>query len=124
VPKEDHHEDDGSKEMCSFEEFIAKGSEKSVAVRRMLHLDCSPNRTPRCKGEPRLEYQSDNAGPVFENIADSDVVNHIMICNVPNNEWKCVHQREDEKSVCDPPMKDLELLMWNPRHQCDPICLA
>lgn len=47
-----------------------------------------------------------------------------MISDVADDERKSVHQRQDEESVCNPPMKNLELLMWNPCQQCDPICLA
>ena len=57
-------------------------------------------------------------------LLNSELVNHVTVLNMPNNEWKCVHQRQDEERVCDPPVKDLELLMCNSGHQCDPIRLS
>jgi hypothetical protein len=87
----------------------------------LLHQGRLPNWTPGCKRKPRLEDQRNNTGPIFEDVAHSELENHVTVSNMPNNKWKCVHQRQDEESVCDPPVKDLELLMCNSGHQCDPI---
>lgn len=90
----------------------------------ILYQGCLPNRTPRCECEPRLEYKRNNAGPIFEDVTHSELIDHVAIMNMPNNKWKCVHQRQDEESIRRPPVKDLELLIGYSGHQCYPIRLG
>lgn len=90
----------------------------------MVRQVCLPNGATRRKSEPGLEHNSDNAGPVFKYVTDGDVVNHVMVSDVPNDERECMHKRQDHEGVCDPPMKHLELLMGHSCHQGDPIRLA
>ena len=81
---------------------------------------CLPYGTPRRKGKPALNEKCDNAGPVFEDVTDRDFVDHIMVSNVPNNKRECMHQRKKHEGICDPPMKDLQLLMCDSGGQSDP----
>lgn len=85
---------------------------------------CLPNWSPGCKGEPRLKYQGANTSPVFENIAHIELIHHVVVSDVPDNEREGMHQCQNKEGIRDPAMEDLKLLVSNSCYQRDPICFA
>lgn len=82
-----------------------------------------PKWTKRCKGQPSLEYQSNDASPV-ENQTHFELHHHVVVANVEYNEWERVEQCEQKESVGYPSMEDLQLFVRNASQQCDPVCFT
>jgi hypothetical protein len=77
----------------------------------------------RRKGQPRLEDQCDDAGPVEEEIA-SELFFHVMPTNVVHDEGECMQERQDKESVGNPSVENLKSLVRNSREKRDPVCLT
>lgn len=77
----------------------------------------------RSKGEPCLKDQRNDAGPVKYEIGRKMVL-HVMELDMIYDEWECVHESKDKKSIGNPSVEDLESLVRDSRQQCDPIRLA
>lgn len=49
---------------------------------------------------------------------------HVLKLDMVYNEWECVHEGKDKKSIRNPSVEDLEFFVRNSRQQCDPIRFA
>lgn len=65
----------------------------------------------RCKGKPSLEDQRNDAGPVEYGAVHRHFHYHIMPVDMVDDEWKGVHQCQNEKGIGSPSVEDLKVLM-------------
>lgn len=68
----------------------------------------------RGEGQPCLENERDYPGPVEQSTHHSHLHDHVVEANMVNDEWKGMHQREEEESISSPSMEDLDLLVRYP----------
>lgn len=63
-----------------------------------------------CKGQPRLEDQRNDTGPVEEK-GRGEMFLHVVPVDVIYNERERVHERKDEERIGNPSVEDLESLV-------------
>lgn len=100
---------------------------------RLRHVSKSPDYLPcrdqpdcamRGEGEPCLEDERYNAGPVEQGTHHRDFHDHIMEADVVYNEREGMHQSKKEKRIRRPSVKDLNSLVRDPGRKSDPIRLT
>jgi hypothetical protein len=77
----------------------------------------------RSNGQPGLENERNDAGPVEYEIG-SEMGLHVMRPNVEHNEWECMQERKDKEGIGNPSVENLKSLVRNSREQCDPVRLT
>jgi hypothetical protein len=90
----------------------------------ILHGHGFSNRSPYgavgCEGQPRLEDNRNDAGPVEQKIR-GEMLLHIVPVDVVYDERERVHEGKDKEGIGNPSVEDLESLVRNACEERDPV---
>jgi hypothetical protein len=58
-----------------------------------------PDPAERSEGQPSLEDQGYSPSPVDKVIADGELLDHVVIADVIDDEWEGMHEGHDEERI-------------------------